>query len=94
MTTPLYNFQIAETNTFEKSKKRISPKLYQKITNIVYPQLRENPDFGTNIKKLKGQFEGFYRYRIGNYRLFYIIDDEKVIVFIIDFQHRKDAYKK
>ena len=90
----MYNFQIAETNTFEKSKKRISPKLYQKITNIVYPQLRENPYFGTNIKKLKGQFEGFYRYRIGNYRLFYIIDDEKVIVFIIDFQHRKDAYKK
>jgi mRNA interferase RelE/StbE len=90
----LFDFQIAETKTFAKSKQKISSKLYQKITKIVYPQLRNNPYFGPNIKKLKGQFEGFYRYRIGNHRLFYLIDDKKVIVFIIDFKQRKDAYKK
>jgi len=90
----LFDFQIAETKTFVKSKQRINSKLYQKINDIVYPQLRNNPYFGPNIKKLKGQFEGFYRYRIGNHRLFYLIDDQKVIVFIIDFKHRKDAYKK
>ncbi len=93
MTIPLFDFKIAETKTFEKSKKKINGKLYQKINDIVYPQLRNNPYSGTNIKKLKGSFEGFYRYRIGNHRLFYLIDDEKVIVFIIDFKHRKDAYK-
>jgi mRNA interferase RelE/StbE len=89
----LFDFKIAETKTFGKSKKKINDKLYQKINDIVYPQLRNNPYFGTNIKKLKGRFEGFYRYRIGNYRLFYLIDDTKVIVFIIDFKHRKDAYR-
>lgn len=89
----MFDFKIAETKTFAKGKKKINQKLYQKITNVVYPQLRSNPYFGTNIKKLKGEFEGFYRYRVGNYRLFYLIDDEKVIVFVIDFKHRKDAYK-
>ena len=89
----MFDFQIAETKTFAKVKKKIDRKLYQKITNIVYPQLRSNPYFGANIKKLKGEFEGFYRYRIGNYRLFYLIDDKEVIVFVIDFKHRKDAYK-
>lgn len=89
----MFDFKIAETKTFVKAKKKINQKLYQKINDVVYPQLRNNPYFGANIKKLKGEFEGVYRYRIGNYRLFYLIDDQKVIVFVIDSKQRKDAYK-
>lgn len=69
-----------------------SKKLYSKIESIVYPQLRRNPFFGTNIKKLKGEFEEYYRFRIGNYRLFYTVDKQKVIVFILEIVQRKDAY--
>jgi len=89
----LSNYQIAETKTFEKVKKKIDPKIYKKIVDVVYPQLRETPAFGTNIKKLKGDLEGYYRYRIGNYRLFYLIEDEKVLVVIVDLKHRQDAYE-
>lgn len=79
----LYNFQIAEAKTFEKQKKNLDPKLYTKIKNIVYPQLVSNPYSGTNIKKLKGELKGYYRYRVGNYRLFYLIESEKVLVVIV-----------
>lgn len=85
-------FRIAETKTFEKIKASLDAKLYLKIKTIVYPQLRENPFFGTNIKKLKGEFEGYYRYRLGNYRLFYIIEQDKIMVFIVDIKHRQGAY--
>ena len=88
----LSEFQIAETKTFQKVKKSIDEKLYNKIKNIVYPQLKSNPFFGTNIKKLKGELEGYYRYRIGNYRLFYLIDNDKIIVAIVDLKHRQGAY--
>ncbi|KIM11617.1 MAG: plasmid stabilization protein [Sulfuricurvum sp. PC08-66] len=85
-------YQIAETKTFEKVKKTIDKKIYAKIEKFVYPQLRENPYFGTNIKKLRDNLEGFYRYRIGNYRLFYFIEGDKCIVAVIDFRHRQEAY--
>lgn len=88
----MYNFLIAETKSFQKLKGKIDQKLYNKIVSFVYPQLKENPFFGTNIKKLKGDFEGYYRYRIGNYRLFYLIDGDKVIVVITSLKQRKDAY--
>ena len=78
------DFQIAESKTFQKVRNKMSSKLYAKIKNIVYPQLRSNPFFGINIKKLKGDFEGYYRYRIGNYRLFYLIENEKVLVVKFD----------
>ena len=50
------DFQIAESKTFQKVRNKMSSKLYAKIKNIVYPQLRSNPFFGINIKKLKGDF--------------------------------------
>ncbi len=87
------NFKIAETKEFKKIIKQ--PELinfYSRIKTVIYPQLKSNPFFGPNIKKLKGEFEGFYRYRIGNYRLFYKIDKGKIIVFIITLKHRKGSY--
>jgi len=90
----LNNFKIAETEIFAKTIKKSEYKnIYDKIKNYVYPQLKMNPFFGLNIKKLKGEFEDVYRYRIGNYRLFYKIDNQKIIIFILDIEHRKDSYK-
>jgi len=90
--TQLSKYQIAETKTFLKLKITIDKKLYTKIENFVYPQLRENPYYGTNIKKLQGKLEGYYRYRIGNYRLFYLIENKKLIIAVVDFKHRQQAY--
>lgn len=90
----LNKFKIAETNTFaSKVTDSKYSKIYKKISDFVYPQLRENPFFGSNIKKLKGEFEGLYRYRVGRYRIFYKIEDDKILVIILDIDDRKDAYK-
>jgi mRNA interferase RelE/StbE len=86
-------FKIAETESFQKKiKKNKYKKLYKKINEYIYPMLRRNPYFGPNIKKLKGKLAGLYRYRIGPYRLFYEIDDDKIIIYIIDIADRKNAY--
>ncbi len=87
------SYKIAETETFsEKIKEGKYKSQYRKITDYVYPILRENPFFGPNIKKLKGNLKELYRFRIGNFRLFYKISSETVIVFILDIEDRKDAY--
>ena len=87
-------YRIAETETFEKKIKSTKYKsLYKKIKEYVYPILRENPYFGSNIKKLKGNYKDLYRFRIGGYRLFYKISEDTVIVFIVDIETRKAAYK-
>ena len=88
------NYTIAETETF--SKKINSKKfnhLNNKITEDIYPILKDNPFFGSNIKKLKGEFKEIYRFRIGDYRLFYKIDEQESIIFILNIENRQDAYK-
>jgi mRNA interferase RelE/StbE len=89
----LSEFQIAETKGFTKRKESIAPELYEKIRDVVYPQLRKNPYFCPNIKKLKGKLAPYYRFRIGDYRLFYLIEAEKVFVAVVDLKHRQGAYK-
>jgi hypothetical protein len=39
----LSEFQIAETKEFTKCKKALPNSCYEKIRNIVYPQLKKNP---------------------------------------------------
>ena len=89
----LNRFEIAETETFQRSisKKEIS-KIYNKIKTYIYPQLRSNPFFGKNIKKLKDEFKDIYRYRIGEYSLFYQVDEKQILIFIMDIMKRKEAY--
>jgi mRNA interferase RelE/StbE len=86
-------FAIAETETFQRSiSKKEFVKIYSKIKTYLYPQQRINPFFGKNIKKLKGEFNDVYRYRVGDYRLFYQVDEKQILIFIMDIGKRKDAY--
>ncbi|GBF40715.1 type II toxin-antitoxin system RelE family toxin [Leptospira johnsonii] len=87
-------YKIAETESFQsKLKDRQFSHLQKKLTDYVYPILKKNPFFGPNIKKLKGEFDGLYRYRIGKYRLFYLIKDNELLVIFVDIDQRKDSYK-
>jgi mRNA interferase RelE/StbE len=67
-------------------------KVAQKLRNFVYPQLQNHPHFGSNIKKLKDFQPDTWRYRIGSWRFFYEIDEQKQIVFMIAASHRSSAY--
>ena len=87
-------YKIAETVSFQKKiRKPEFRKLYTKIEEYIYPLIKRNPHYGPNIKRLKGEYSEFYRYRIGDYRLFYTVKDEEIIIYIIDIVHRKDAYR-
>ncbi|NOX65303.1 MAG: type II toxin-antitoxin system RelE/ParE family toxin [Chlorobi bacterium] len=90
------NYKIFETDEFLKRMKKISKREQQfvenKLIQYIYPQLKEEPHYGNNIKKLVNYNPDTWRYRIGKYRLFYIIDEEEKVIYIISIDLRKDAY--
>jgi mRNA interferase RelE/StbE len=91
----LSDFRIFETDEFRKALSRLGPPRFLpgKLTAYVYPQLREEPHYGPNIRKLQGYEPPTWRYRIGSYRLFYTIDIKKKTVFILTIDDRKNAYR-
>jgi len=73
----------------EKELKELPTKLHDKIVEALL-LLRENP-FPRNVKKLRGR-EGF-RIRVGNYRVLYLVDDEKKKIEVVSVGDRKEVYR-
>ena len=90
------DYCIFETDEFIKKLSKLTPQdksfIQNKLSAYLYPQIKQSPWFGNNIKKLKGYTPETWRYRIGKFRLFYIIDDEKHTIYMLTIDHRKDAY--
>jgi mRNA interferase RelE/StbE len=55
--------------------------------------LEQTPLFHPNVKALKGDYTGYYRYRIGDYRVIYSVDDTIVQVIVVAIAHRSEVYE-
>jgi mRNA interferase RelE/StbE len=93
----LNKFKIFGTNQFQKDLKQDfsgqQERIKTKILTYVYPQLKQNPYFGKNIKKLVNYKPDTWRYRISSYRFFYEIGNQNKIVFMISVDNRQNAYQ-
>ena len=91
------DFRVFETKEFLKKLAKL-PEDYpgiirEKLDEYVYPQLRQEPFFGNNVKKLRDYSPDTWRYRIGKFRLFYSMDLEEQIIYILSVDLRRDAYR-
>ena len=93
----LSEFRIFETDEFLKRLEKLpagaSRPIRKKLTEYVYPQLRKEPFLGPNIKKLKGYDPATWRYRIGKFRVFFMVDQAERIIFMLSVDDRRDAYR-
>ena len=91
------NYRIFETDEFTKSLKKLSKSnisfIQNKLTSYVYPQIKKEPCFVKNIKKLRDYDPDTWRYRIGKFRFFYTVDHEDQIIYVLTIDYRKDAYR-
>lgn len=89
-------YSIFETDQFledlTQDFKGQGERIREKLLEFVYPQLRNNPYFGKNIKKLKNYKPDTWRYRIGDYRFFYEISQKERMIYMITADSRKDSY--
>ena len=79
---------------FEKDFKKIDKTNQIRIIKTIRKKLTFKPkEFG---KSLTGDLKGYWKLRIGKYRVIYEIEEEKVLVYVIMVGYRRDeeAYKK
>jgi mRNA interferase RelE/StbE len=87
---------VYETRSFLEGLKGLpfpySEKVHSKLKNHVYPQIKHQPYFGLNIKKLRDWKPDTWRYRIGSWRVFYEVEEKEHIIFMTAIDLRRDAY--
>ncbi|MFW6139420.1 MAG: type II toxin-antitoxin system RelE family toxin [Spirochaetota bacterium] len=81
-------YNIAYKSSVKKDLKKIDKNESLRILHAIEDVLKKDPFKG---KELKGEYEGLFSYRIGDYRIIYTILGSTII--ILRISHRKDAYK-
>lgn len=76
----------------KKDYEKIPPTIREIIRKAIEKKLTVDPiNFG---KPLRYSLKGHRRLKVGEYRVIYKIDEDKVIVIIVDIDHRKDIYEE
>lgn len=76
----------------KKANKDISklPLLIQNRIDKAFDLIKENPICGA---KLHGELVGYYKFRVGDYRIVYIFDKANKTVTIVKIEHRQGIYR-
>jgi mRNA interferase RelE/StbE len=68
------------------------PPLARKLARC-FRQLEHEPRRHNNIKRLTGKLAGRLRYRLGDWRVIYRIDDDARQVHVLVIAHRSEVYE-
>ena len=83
-------YKVVYLDSVEEDLRKLDKALAKKILSRIETYLARDPQ-GLG-KPLKGEFQGYWRYRWGDYRVIYRIAEREIIVIILRISHRKDVY--
>ncbi len=69
-------------------------RIERKLEETIYPILREEPHAGAQIRKLRDWQPETWRYRGGDWRCFYEIDEKDHVVMMIALKRRTERTYK
>ncbi len=81
-------YKIIYKSSVERDLKKLAKAETVKVLSKIENDLSNNPEKG---EPLKGNFQGLYRYRIGDYRVIYTKTVDGILVLRVG--HRRDVYK-
>ena len=83
-------YKVAYLNSVEEDLKKLDKTTVRKILNRIETYLAQDPkELG---KPLKGEFQGYWRYRWGDYRVIYKISEREILILVLRISNRKDVY--
>ena len=90
MTSPSYKLELsAHAERILRKMAQREPEMYRRLAHAL-DGLTRDPDQG---KALKGELKGRYSYRVGTYRILYLLHRHALLILVIDIGHRRDIYR-
>ena len=83
-------YKVVYSDQIEQDLKRLDKGLIKKILNRIENYLAKDPQ-GLG-KALKGDFQGYWRYRWGDYRVIYKVSEREILIVVLRIAHRKEVY--
>jgi mRNA interferase RelE/StbE len=85
-------YEVFLTREAQDFYEQADPVLVRKL-NRCFRHLGEDPYRHPNIKQLKGPLAGHFRYRVGDWRVIYQVDEQEREVTVLLIAHRSKVYR-
>ena len=72
--------------------RRLDPQIARDILAYLRQRIATDNDPRRFGKSLRGEKQGLWRYRVGDYRLICMIEDARLTVIVLRAAHRKEVY--
>ena len=83
-------YKVAYLDSVEEDLKKLDESTVKKILTRIETYLAQDPkELG---KPLKGEFQGYWRYRWGDYRVIYKISEREILILVLRISNRKEVY--
>ena len=86
-------YQVEFSNTAKKELKKLDISVQKTLLKWINKNLMDCDNPYINGKVLVGNLKGYWRYRVGNYRLICNVEDDVLVILIVEIGHRSEIYK-
>ena len=77
----------------ERELDRLDATVRSRILRFLFERVAEHPNPGVLADPLRGPLAGFVRWRVGDYRIYGRIEDDRLIIVIVGVGHRSEIYR-
>ena len=84
-------YKVVYLDQVEDDLKKLDKAVVKKILSRIETYLAQDPK-GLG-KPLRGEFQGYWRYRWGDYRVIYKISEREILILVLRISHRKEVYE-
>lgn len=83
-------YKVEYAKGVKKDLVRLPKGIQMRALEIVEGVLAADPHSG---RPLTGVYKGLWKYRLGDYRIIYRIEGDRLAIFVLRIRHRKDVYE-
>ena len=83
-------YNVVYVDQVASDLKKLNASTIRKILSRIETYLAQDPK-GLG-KALKGDFQGYWRYRWGDYRVIYKIAEKEILIVVLRIGHRSEVY--
>ncbi len=73
---------------------KLPPTISHRIVGTIERDLARHNDPRAFGEAMIGNWTGFWRYRVGDYRAICRIENEVITIFVIEVAHRREVYRQ
>jgi len=88
------SYRVETTSRFDREFRKLDRYTQKMVKAWIEKNLVGCEDPRAHGKGLTANLSGQWRYRIGDYRLICLIEDDKLVILALTIGHRSDIYRK